>query len=286
MPIAFTCPQCGTQSQVAEQYAGQSGPCAHCGEEITVPPLAPPAGKASSALLVLAILAAGGLCVLAGGVALIVPAVKAARGVALQAQATGNLTAIGMALHGYHAAHGVFPPAYIADANGKPMHSWRVLILPYLNQQAIYQQYDFSEPWDGPNNSRLASLMPPQFAALSVSPGQVASSFALITGPGTLFDADKAPSMAAVTDGTSNTLLVVEVSSSAASNWLEPVDLDYGTMSFAIDDPAGNCIISSQSTGAQVLFADGSVHILRSQTGAEAIRAYITPSGGETLLPP
>ena len=55
----------------------------------------------------------------------------------------------------YEDEHGCFPPAYVADASGRPMHSWRVLILPYLDQQQLYDQYDFSEPWNGPNNQQL-----------------------------------------------------------------------------------------------------------------------------------
>ena len=60
------------------------------------------------------------------------------------------------ALQAYHQANGCFPPAYIADKNGKPMHSWRVLILPYLDYDDLYKAYDFSEPWDGPKNKTAA----------------------------------------------------------------------------------------------------------------------------------
>ncbi len=66
-----------------------------------------------------------------------------------------NIRDLSMALHYYHAQHGSFPPAYIADENGNPMHSWRVLILPYIEERDLYDQYDFDEPWDGPNNSLL-----------------------------------------------------------------------------------------------------------------------------------
>src|SRR4051812_10595310 len=78
----------------------------------------------------------------------------------LSDQCLGHLKEIGIALHNYHADYGVFPPAYVADASGRPLHSWRVLILPYLEQKPLYNRYNFSEPWDGPNNRRLASQMP------------------------------------------------------------------------------------------------------------------------------
>ena len=71
-----------------------------------------------------------------------------------------NIKQIALALLMYEQAHGSFPPAYTADADGTPLHSWRVLILPYIEQQRLYDQYDFDEPWDGPNNSQLHGMMP------------------------------------------------------------------------------------------------------------------------------
>jgi hypothetical protein len=78
-----------------------------------------------------------------------------------------NLKQIALALHNYHDDHGCFPPAYVADANGRPMHSWRVLILPYLEQKVLYDQYDFTEPWNGPNNSKLLATPPDTYGCPS-----------------------------------------------------------------------------------------------------------------------
>jgi uncharacterized protein DUF1559 len=64
----------------------------------------------------------------------------------------------------YHDTYGTLPPAYIADAEGKPLHSWRVLLLPFLEQRELYEQYDFDEPWDGPNNRKLLAQRPSVFA--------------------------------------------------------------------------------------------------------------------------
>src|SRR3990172_9467251 len=63
-----------------------------------------------------------------------------------------NLHQIEMALHYYHDKYHCFPPAYVADASGRPLHSWRVLLLPFLEQENLYRQYRFDEPWDGPHN--------------------------------------------------------------------------------------------------------------------------------------
>ena len=69
-----------------------------------------------------------------------------------------NMKRIALALRNYHTAYGCFPPAYVADKNGRPMHSWRVLILPFLKEDPLYKQYKFSEPWDGPNNKKLIAV--------------------------------------------------------------------------------------------------------------------------------
>ena len=77
-------------------------------------------------------------------------AVRTARHTAISMNSAAHLNQLQLAFHNYHQAYGQFPPAFIADDNGTPMHSWRVLILPYIEQQALYNAYDFSEPWNGP----------------------------------------------------------------------------------------------------------------------------------------
>jgi type II secretory pathway pseudopilin PulG len=74
-------------------------------------------------------------------------------------QCLNNLRQIALALQNYRDDFGCFPPAYVADDAGKPMHSWRVLILPYMDRKEVYSQYNFNEPWDGPTNSRLNSYV-------------------------------------------------------------------------------------------------------------------------------
>src|SRR5262245_53201849 len=129
MPIAYSCPHCGKQFSVAEQYAGQTGPCAGCGKPITIPLPAGPAGYAyapqpaksggGTAVVVTAVL--GGCLVLSIPVigiliALLLPAVQAAREASRRMQASNHLKQLGLALHNYHDAYNAFPPAVVTDA--------------------------------------------------------------------------------------------------------------------------------------------------------------------------
>ncbi|MCE5266440.1 MAG: DUF1559 domain-containing protein [Planctomycetaceae bacterium] len=103
----------------------------------------------------------------ATGVVLLIPAVRNARESANRCNCQSNLFAVRYALLNYHQAYGRFPPAYLADKNGRPMHSWRVLILPFIEEGALYTKYNFNEPWDGPNNSKLLSQRPRIFECFS-----------------------------------------------------------------------------------------------------------------------
>ncbi len=93
-------------------------------------------------------------------ICLLLPGISFAREAARRAQCTNNIKQLAFALHNYHDAYGQFPPAFVPDQDGRPIHSWRVLILPFIEQQGLYQQYEFAEPWDGPNNRRLLSQIP------------------------------------------------------------------------------------------------------------------------------
>ena len=88
-------------------------------------------------------------------IALLLPMVSAARESARYMTCSCNMKQIGLSLYEYHQNYKCLPPAYVADETGKPMHSWRVLILPFMEQQQAYDRYRFDEPWDGPNNRKL-----------------------------------------------------------------------------------------------------------------------------------
>ena len=297
MAISFTCPHCGKQTNVAEQYAGQTGPCGGCGQMITIPVVAvtaqtmaasaaPSSGKGTSTgvivfICVLVFLGCGGLLA-----ALLLPAIGSAPVAGRRSQCSNNLKQITLAMQTYHDVYKSFPPAYLPDKDGKPMHSWRVLILPFLEQRELYERYDFNKPWNDPANQLVTSMViptyrcPSQPIASGANPQE--TSYMVITGPGTVFDGAKAMKMQEITDGTANTLLVVEVVGTGVS-WAEPRDLDVSQ--FAFPPVPGNAVTlnSDHPGGSQVAFCDGSVRFISKTTSPTVIKSLITRADGEPI---
>src|SRR5215469_2943912 len=216
MPIPFICPHCGHETDVSDEYAGQSGPCAKCGATVTVPlpgqvgygtqsPAALPRTKRSMGWTagMLAMVAVGLIVCCGGGVilALFLPAVQSARENARKTQCAANLQRIGLAMQAYYNTYNSFPPAYVADAKGRPMHSWRALLLPYLDK-TLAIQYRLDEPWDGPHNRTLHARMPAVFrcpADRSPAANGV-TNYVVVSGPGAIFDGTQCTKADEITD--------------------------------------------------------------------------------------
>ncbi len=202
-----------------------------------------------------------------------------------RSQCANNLKQIALAFHNYHETFGAFPPAYIADASGKPIHSWRVLILPFLESSNLYSRYSFAEPWDGPNNIKLLDEMPSVFACSSwhqKTSDTSLTSYAIVAGPGTAFPGATATKFADVTDGPSDTLLIVEVSN-VDIPWTAPRDLDARAMSLRVNDPKKSGLSSHHPGGAQVALVDGSCAFMWSSIAPGDLKALVTIAGGEQV---
>jgi prepilin-type processing-associated H-X9-DG protein len=216
-------------------------------------------------------------------VALLLPAIQAAREAARRAECTNNLRQIGIAFHNYHDTYNTFPPAYIPDKDGKPMHSWRVLILPFMEELALYERYNFDEPWDSPGNLAITNTVISAYTCPS-SGDQTSTetNYMVITGPGTVFDGAKAASIRDITDGTSNTILVVEVAGTGV-NWAEPIDLDAGSLQFPSVSPGATGPHSHHSGGFNAALCDGSVRFLSDTIDPQTFDALITKAGAEQV---
>ena len=217
------------------------------------------------------------LLLLLAGTLLYFP-IRAALDAASRTACKDNLRQIGFALHAYHDQYGSFPPAYTVDVDGHRMHSWRVLILPFLGEQDLYAQYRFDEPWDGPNNRELAARMPEVFAC----PGQDGAhtgrtQYLAIVGPETVWPEQYASSIRDVFDGTSNTIQVVEWADSDVT-WLEPRDVSYREARrspLRVTHPPGS------DEGVQhALFADGSVRGIPPHAEPRIYRHLLTARSG------
>ena len=128
---------------------------------------------------------------------------------------------IGLAMHNYVSVNNAFPAPAIMGKDGKPALSWRVAILPFLEQQPLYDKFHLDEPWDSPHNKELIKEMPQVFVCPSrsdVAPGT--TTYRVFTGPGALFEAGQQKGLQIVTDGTSNTILAVEAKE--AVPWTKP----------------------------------------------------------------
>jgi hypothetical protein len=220
--------------------------------------------------------------VVCGGlvVALLLP-LTSSREPARRSQCKNNLKQIGLALHNYHDVYGTFPPAYVADASGRPMHSWRVLILPFLDQEPLHHEYDFSEPWDGPNNSRLLDRMPAVYLCPSHTspPGNTSTSYVAPFGEHCIFRGSEPVKIGAVIDGLSNTLMVGEAAS-ANIPWMKPEDIDIATHP-TLGDSAG--FNSDHSAGVHFLMGDGAVRFIALTIAPQTFQALLTRDGGEAV---
>ena len=178
----------------------------------------------------------------------------------------------------------MFPPAYVADESGKPMHSWRVLLLPFLDQPDLYAQYDFAEAWDGPNNRQLWSRIPrifqfPNFHELPDGNHGI-TNYLAITGDNTAWPGSSSLDYDNIPDGPGNTILAVE---NLGSNirWTEPRDLEFDSVDLRPMIGAANGISSAYNVAA-IVALDGTVRSVPNNTDSKLVRALVTPAGGET----
>jgi hypothetical protein len=211
-------------------------------------------------------------------VAMAVGAVTSARQAADSARQMNNLRQIGLAMQMACMNDRHFPAAAICDKEGKPLLSWRVAVLPYLEGKSLYNKFHLDEPWDSEHNRKLLQEMPPVFQSQPPR-GEGKTSVMLFTGKGAAFDGGKRPQTADITDGTSNTIAAVEAGADKAVEWTRPADLPFDSA-----NPAA-ALGQIGPNGFLALFFDGSVRRLRNLDAA-TLKGLITPSGGEPGAPP
>jgi prepilin-type processing-associated H-X9-DG protein len=205
---------------------------------------------------------------------------KPMRQTAGRTQCINNLKQIGLALHNYYSAHNVFPPAYTVDKAGKPLLSWRVLILPYLEQDALYKEFHLDEPWDSPHNRTLIERIPPPYLCPNAGfkkADQGKTTYLAPRGPATVFPGSEGVKIPKVTDGTSNTIFVADAPRDRAVIWTKPDDWDVQ------NDASLKAIFGAHPGGTNFLFVDGSVQFLKDSLNPETLKKLLSKDGGEVV---
>lgn len=209
-------------------------------------------------------------------VGLLLPAVQAAREAARRTQSVNNLKQLALAMHIYHDVHGKFPPPAILSEDGEPLLSWRVAILPYIEQEELYDQFHLDEPWNSEHNRTLIEQMPP----VLTNPNLIQNgktNYLIPRGENTLFASDEGVRLRDILDGTSNTLMILEVDADRVVTWTKPEDLDVD-LDFPMDG-----LGSLRPGGFSAALCDGSVQFFSTFVEEEVLKALFTPKGGEVV---
>lgn len=208
-------------------------------------------------------------------------ALTGARRAAARLQDMNNVKQIMLAMHNYHDTHGHFPPAVCygkTGAGGKVPHSWRVELLPYLEQAALYEMYHFDEPWDSDHNKQVLARMPAMFRSPMDEVGSKNASYFVPVGPDTVFSDKEGVKLADISDGTSVTVCVIEAKRNIP--WTKPEDIafdpDKELPKFGGWTPAG----------FTVGMCDGSARFLSAEIKEAVLKNLIEKADGEIVLLP
>jgi len=192
-------------------------------------------------------------------------------------QSKYNLKHIAVAMHIHHKVHEKFPARANCDTNGKLLLSWRVLILPYLDQNDLYLRFRTDEPWDSEYNQKLIPLMPTVYRNPSGTPQPGMTQYLAVCGRGLLFDLTKGKSIAEITDGASCTIMVVEADPDRAVIWTKPDDLEYNAAKPF--DGLGK----AQPGGFYASFADAAVRFIGADIDPKVFQTFLTISDCQAI---
>ncbi len=209
-------------------------------------------------------------------IGMMLPAVAKVREASQRATSMNNLKFIALSMHNYEGTYNGFPAAAICDKKtGKPLLSWRVTILPYIEQEALYKQFKMDEPWDSEHNLKLAKNMPNVYLHPKANkPGDNKTHYRLFYGKGAAFELDKSVKIPTFTDGTSNTIMVVEAEEPVV--WTNPNDFGY--------DPTKALPKMLSIDGKfSAAYCDGSVRTFKMPIDQEILKLLIQKNDGKPI---
>ena len=293
MPIACRCFRCGIINEAPDNQAGQTLRCSGCGVELALPgsgevaaariadrPHRGGAGRWWPWLLVIVVLLVCG-AIATPIVSLILMTLNMSREHQRQYTCRSHIRNIASAMLAYEREHGALPPQSVPGPNGKPWHSWRVLLLPYLDEKPLYERYRFDEPWDGPHNRLLHDHAFSVYHCPTDDSDLSRTSYFVVSGPGMMFEPGKRLKSADAADGAGNTVLVIEAAGQNI-HWLEPRDLESAQLANQVNASGQPSISSAHPKVAHVALVDESERAIADDADPAAVRAMLTRNGGET----
>lgn len=222
-----------------------------------------------------------GLGIIVVLVALLFPAMRrggGVRDVARRTQCRNNLKQIALALHNYADNYDALPPAYTVDADGRTLHSWRTLILPFVEQQDLYKRIDLAKPWDDPANAEALKTVPHVYRCPSATLPPGFTSYLGIVGTNTCFHPTAPRAFSEITDSTTETLMLIEVAQEHAVHWMSPQDASEEMVLNLEKDGK-----LAHTGGTQAAFADGHVQFLSENLDNQIRRALISIAGNDRV---
>ncbi len=195
-----------------------------------------------------------------------------------RSKSNNNLRHIAIAMHNYADSNKTLPPPAIVSKDGKPLLSWRVALLPYLENQALYDKFHLDQPWNSEHNKKLIAEMPDVYrspTAKALSSGKTV--YLLPRGRGTMFESAEGARFSEVKDGLSTTMMLVEANAEQAVEWTKPQDVEI--------DPADpfQKLLGLRGDVFLAGFGDAAVRALSRHMDKENLKAMFTPAGGESV---
>ena len=193
---------------------------------------------------------------------------------------------MGLGIQNYESSKKRFPPAYLADPQGRPLHSWRLLTFPFVEGRKFYDQCKLDEPWNSEANQALVARSSFYYTGgmyrcpADSKTKELDTTTVMIVGPRAFGNGPTRRTSRQIVDGASRTIATAEMSQSGI-HWMEPRDLNCETMSYRVNDFQRPSIRSTHPGGAVVGFADGFVHSINENIDPEVLRGLITIDGGE-----
>lgn len=299
MPFEFVCPHCHNRTKVHDKFAGQTGPCVNCGKQVSMPHfnvqgvLVPAVDAATKSkklkspaqkigwmpAMIGASIVAFLVFVSATVVVFLWPHMRQNIERSAQRQDLDNMQAIASALNAYSDRYGTYPTPVVFNSLGKPLYSWRVLVLPFMGYEDLYKRFDLKQPWDSPANANLHRQMPTEFASPNSPDASInnETNYVLITGAGTLFP----PSGPLASKNIDKpTLLLVETKNNTP--WSAPGDIDLGR-SFRVGNKPMVDVGGLHRSSFTAMTVDGEAFRIPTNVPQTVLDALVSPNGGENV---